>query len=90
MFAAEGQAHKLQRRVATPSFSIQNMRALVPLALSTGERLKNKLMEIIASTPAVTEKVHPGAKIDVCRWVSRATFNLIGSAGARASPRQRI
>ena len=31
MLAAEGQMHKRQRRVATPAFSIQNMRALVPV-----------------------------------------------------------
>lgn len=46
MLAAEGHVHKRQRRVATPAFSIQNMRALVPLVFSKGEELKDKWMNM--------------------------------------------
>ncbi|KAJ3477945.1 hypothetical protein NLI96_g10112 [Meripilus lineatus] len=47
MLAAEGQVHKRQRRVATPAFSIQNLRALVPLVFSKGVTLKNKWGSLI-------------------------------------------
>ena len=47
MLAAEGHVHKRQRRVATPAFSIQNMRAFVPLVFNKGEELKDRWMGLI-------------------------------------------
>ncbi|KAH9925072.1 cytochrome P450 [Amylocystis lapponica] len=83
MLAAEGQVHKRQRRVATPAFSIQNMRALVPLVFAKGNQLKDKWLQILASANAQAEKgqTPAGVKLDVCHWVSRGTFDVIGSAG---------
>ncbi|OBZ71480.1 hypothetical protein A0H81_08492 [Grifola frondosa] len=84
MLAAEGQVHKRQRRVATPAFSVQNMRALVPVVFAKGNELKDRWFSMIADAmtadAAESEKV-AGAKIDVCHWVSRATFDVIGLAG---------
>jgi len=77
--------HKRQRRVATPAFSIQNLRALVPLVFSKGEELRDKWMDIIR---AAEEDQEPSeeqnsrqVEIDVCHWISRATFDVIGLAG---------
>ncbi|TFY74251.1 hypothetical protein EWM64_g9761 [Hericium alpestre] len=83
MLAAEGQMHKRQRRVATPAFSVQNMRALVPLVFGKGEELRDKWMEIIKSQSGDGEKApgSGGVTLDVCRWISRATFDVIGVAG---------
>ncbi|PCH40422.1 cytochrome P450 [Wolfiporia cocos MD-104 SS10] len=86
MLAAEGAVHKRQRRVATPAFSIQNMRALVPLVFAKGNELKERWAQMIgdrqtAGTLSEKEKTSGGAVIDVCHWVSRATFDVIGSAG---------
>jgi len=89
MLAAEGGVHKRQRRVATPAFSIQNMRALVPLVFAKGTELKERWAAMIAQNGVQKEKSGAdekdeklqGAKIDVCHWVSRATFDVIGSAG---------
>jgi cytochrome P450 len=75
MLAAEGQVHKRQRRVATPAFSIQNLRALVPVVFGKGGELRDRWMGIIGDKKE-------GARIDVCRWISRATFDVIGLAGA--------
>ncbi|EPQ57508.1 cytochrome P450 [Gloeophyllum trabeum ATCC 11539] len=79
MLAAEGQMHKRQRRVATPAFSIQNMRALIPLVFGKGNELKDKWLALIyeGSTPGK----EGGMVLDVCSWVSRATFDVIGLAG---------
>lgn len=77
MLAAEGQTHKRQRRVATPAFSVQNLQALVPLVFRKGLELKDKWAELI-------ERQTNGmgiARIDVCHWISRATFDVIGIAG---------
>jgi hypothetical protein len=79
MLAAEGQTHKRQRRVATPAFSVQNLQALVPLVFRKGLELKDKWAELI-------ERQTNGmgiARIDVCHWISRATFDVIGIAGLK-------
>ncbi|KAI0763556.1 cytochrome-450 hydroxylase [Trametes elegans] len=83
MLAAEGQVHKRQRRVATPAFSVQNMRALVPVTFRTGMDLKNRWSELISQAQDLSEdeKKCGGVKLDVCHWVSRATFDVIGLAG---------
>ncbi|KAL1937797.1 hypothetical protein VTO73DRAFT_12816 [Trametes versicolor] len=83
MLAAEGQMHKRQRRVATPAFSIQNMRALIPVTFQTGLALRDRWMALISDVQDVpaSEKAGSGRKLDVCHWVSRATFDVIGLAG---------
>lgn len=83
MLAAEGHVHKRQRRVATPAFSIQNMRALVPLVFNKGEELKDRWMGLIQEQSINGSEKNPtGIRLDVCHWVSRATFDVIGLAGA--------
>lgn len=77
MLAAEGHVHRRQRRVATPAFSIQNLRALVPLVFRKGYELRDKWFELLDKPPTRQE----GIEIDVCHWISRATFDVIGLAG---------
>jgi hypothetical protein len=80
---AEGNAHKRQRRVAAPAFSIQNMRAFVPLMFNKGEELKDRWMGLIQEQAVGDSQKNPtGIQLDVCHWVSRATFDVIGLAGA--------
>jgi hypothetical protein len=84
MLAAEGHVHKRQRRVATPAFSIQNMRALVPVVFNKGEELKDRWMGLIQEHAIKVSQDNPnpiGLRLDVCHWVSRATFDVIGLAG---------
>ncbi|KAI0305588.1 cytochrome P450, partial [Multifurca ochricompacta] len=81
MLAAEGSVHKRQRRVATPAFSIKNMRALVPLVFNKGEELKERWMGLIQKSVSNSEKNSRSIRLDVCHWVSRATFDVIGLAG---------
>jgi len=74
MLAAEGLVHKRQRRVATPAFSIQNLRGLVPLVFKKGNELKDKWIQMTNDHPEPL-------RLDVCHWISRATFDVIGLAG---------
>lgn len=78
MLSAEGQVHKRQRRVAIPAFSIQAMRALVPLVFRKGTVLTEKWMSIIKEAGVASGEGHV---MDVCRWASRATFDVMGTAG---------
>jgi cytochrome P450 len=77
MLAAEGIVHKRQRRVGMPAFSIQNLRSLTPLIFNKGNRLKEKWLQL------GRESSSRELTIDVCHWVSRATFDVIGIAGKR-------
>ncbi|EKM49813.1 uncharacterized protein PHACADRAFT_265519 [Phanerochaete carnosa HHB-10118-sp] len=78
MLSAEGQKHKRQRRIATPAFSMQAMRALIPLVFSKGTELQKKWMSMIQDAGT---KPGEGHIVNVCSWTSRATFDVMGSAG---------
>ncbi|PPQ70689.1 hypothetical protein CVT24_000171, partial [Panaeolus cyanescens] len=75
MLSAEGIVHKRQRRVATPAFSIQNLRELVPVVFRKGDELKERLNGLLNGQSTEQQR------IDVCHWISRATFDVIGLAG---------
>jgi len=77
MLAAEGEVHKRQRRVATPAFGVQNLKALVPIVWGKGNELKNRWLGVIKESGDSEN----GVRLDVCHWISRATFDIIGLAG---------
>jgi cytochrome P450 len=78
MLSAEGQVHKRQRRVALPAFSGQNMRSLVDIAFKKGIQLRDVWMDMLPPEKDTTS----AARIDVCQFMSRVTFDVIGLAGA--------
>ncbi|KAF9778030.1 cytochrome P450 [Thelephora terrestris] len=75
LLSAAGSVHKRQRRVATPAFSIQNLRAFAPIVFERGFRLRDRWRDII------TKNSGDKAVLDVCMWASRITFDVIGAAG---------
>jgi hypothetical protein len=97
MLAAEGTTHKRQRRVASPAFSLQNLRALVPLVFKKGAQLRDRWADLIRDNDAIREEKeveaqvgedaqakqveYKGLKMDIAMWISRATFDVIGLAG---------
>ncbi|KAI0090301.1 cytochrome P450 [Irpex rosettiformis] len=78
MLSAEGHVHKRQRRVATPAFSIQAMRDLVPLVFDKAVALRDKWSALMREANI---KPGEGHILDVCNWASRVTFDVMGSAG---------
>ncbi|KAK7057267.1 cytochrome-450 hydroxylase [Favolaschia claudopus] len=76
MLSAEGQVHKRQRRVALPAFSAQNMRSLVHISFTKGIQLRDVWKGLIDDPSGSTS-----ARIDVCQFLSRVTFDVIGLAG---------
>ncbi|KAJ6593806.1 cytochrome-450 hydroxylase [Mycena capillaripes] len=77
MLSAEGLVHKRQRRVALPAFSGQNMRSLVDIAFKKGVQLRDVWMGLLCAETATP----PSVRIDVCQFLSRVTFDVIGLAG---------
>ena len=85
MLAAEGLVHKRMRRVGTPAFSPRNMHALVPVVFRKAFELRDKWIQLLdkpESEPQQEEK-RSSLTVDVCHWISRATFDVIGLAGER-------
>ncbi|KAI0033662.1 cytochrome P450 [Vararia minispora EC-137] len=80
MLSAEGAVHRRQRRVATPAFSVQNLRALVPLVFNLSEQMKDRWLAL-AAEKAAEGRQEKGMVLDVANWMARATFDVIGLAG---------
>jgi cytochrome P450 len=80
LLAAEGQVHKRQRRVATPAFSISNLRKLVPLVWRKGGEIRDRWILMLDQFEK-QESGQSGMVVDVSEWISRATFDVIGLAG---------
>ena len=78
MLSAEGHVHRRQRRVATPAFSVQAMRDLVPVVFDKAVALKDKWSTIMCEAGVRSGQGHV---FDVCNWASRVTFDVMGSAG---------
>ncbi|EJD02970.1 cytochrome-450 hydroxylase [Fomitiporia mediterranea MF3/22] len=90
MLAAEGPEHKRMRGVGNPAFSVQNMRAFVPITFKKAFELRDKWNSMIDQSNSKSTEEKEGmsneskqleAKLDVCHWISRATFDVIGLAG---------
>ena len=60
---------------------MQNMRVLVPVTFQKGVELKDRWLALIAEAQGDAEAGKQGARLDMCHWVSRATFDVIGLAG---------
>ncbi|KAI9257418.1 cytochrome P450 [Sporodiniella umbellata] len=69
---AEGEAHRYQRKMLNPAFSVSSIRDMVPLMLGPGRTLRDQwLEEISKSDKEFTE-------IKVSRGLSLATLDIIG------------
>ncbi|KAJ3770227.1 cytochrome P450 [Lentinula raphanica] len=71
IFTTEGAEHTFQRKIIGPAFALQSIKTLTPIFLRTAEELRDKWDEIISNDEH---------QIDVCHWVSRATFDAFGMA----------
>ena len=75
MLSAEGIVHKRQRRVASPAFSIQNLRAYSPIVFEEGSKLVKRWRGLIGKSGGNS------LELDVSSWISRVTFDVIGTVG---------
>lgn len=73
LLTAEGEMHKRQRKVLNPAFATGYIRDIVPIFCEKGTDLVDTLLEQV--------KAQPAEGIEMFRFLSRATLDIIGSAG---------
>ena len=66
LFVAEGEEHRRQRKIISPAFSPQSLRALQPIFFSKGEELRDTMMRTIT-----TENKDGGVVFDINNWVPK-------------------
>ncbi|KAJ3986337.1 cytochrome P450 [Lentinula detonsa] len=71
IFTTEGPEHTFQRKIIGPAFTLQSIKTLTPIFLRTAEELRDKWDGIMSNGQE---------NIDVCHWISRATFDAFGMA----------
>ncbi|KAF5392632.1 hypothetical protein D9757_002131 [Collybiopsis confluens] len=71
VFTAEGPEHTFQRKIIGPAFTLQSIKAITPIFLRTADNLRDRWDEILAEGQET---------VDVCHWLSRATFDAFGQA----------
>ncbi|KAL5523770.1 hypothetical protein ACEPAG_7943 [Sanghuangporus baumii] len=82
LLASEGEMHKRMRRVSSPAFSSHNLSDLMHIAMNKAYELRDKWFTMIDEPHAgIEERVDNTTKIDVCHWISRSAFDVIGLAG---------
>ncbi|KAH9955260.1 cytochrome P450 [Russula dissimulans] len=73
---AHGTIHRRQRRIMTPAFSPPQLRSFLPLFLNSALKLTQKWKDEVISLGPTEQPV-----IDVTKWLSRTTLDVIGEAG---------
>ncbi|KIJ68616.1 hypothetical protein HYDPIDRAFT_81313 [Hydnomerulius pinastri MD-312] len=95
VFAMEGEEHKILRKLISPAFSTQAIKAMTPIFFQKAEELRDR-WECLTATPTSidAEGLPPlppppylptrslaDTVLDVSHWFSRAAFDVIGLAG---------
>ncbi|KAH9173526.1 cytochrome P450 [Lactarius sanguifluus] len=73
--AAEGQAHRRQRKIMSPAFSAHQIQSFLPLFHGTASKLVQRWKEVLAANPSGQPLVN------VVGWFSRVSLDIIGEAG---------
>jgi len=73
LLTAEGEAHKRQRKILTPAFGTGHIRASVEVFSEKAENIVNALQ--------IAVKDQPAEGIEVFKYLSRTTLDIIGKAG---------
>jgi cytochrome P450 len=82
LLVAEGATHRHQRKMLNPAFSVNSIRALVPLMAKPGHRLRDTWMAIVKSDEQKVkgENGEEYTEIEVSSGLSLATLDVIGWA----------
>jgi hypothetical protein len=94
---AEGDEHKRQRKALMPAFAFRHIKELYPVFWSKSRELVERLREASKSAVPTSEPknapgqdpeksaadatVHAPGAVEVAKWSSRATLDIIGQAG---------
>ncbi|KAK7029687.1 hypothetical protein VNI00_014385 [Paramarasmius palmivorus] len=80
IFTMEGAEHDFQRKIISPAFTTQSVKALVPVFLQKAEEMRDKWDEMLSSTGMIASDAVKAPTIDVSHWIARATFDAFGLA----------
>jgi len=79
---AEGEEHKMQRKLLLPAFSHAHIKGLVPGFWSKGVEMTEKVAEVMrASRSGAGGNGEEGVVVEMGRWFSLVTLDIIGSSG---------
>lgn len=79
---AEGDEHKRQRKSLMPAFAFRHIKDLYPIFWEKSTNLVNGLMSVARKEGKESvESIDDAAVIQIAGWSSRATLDVIGSAG---------
>ncbi|KAL9585650.1 MAG: hypothetical protein Q9212_001387 [Teloschistes hypoglaucus] len=79
---AEGDEHKQQRKNLMPAFAFRHVQDLYPEFWSISRHLVNTMTtELERLSKAASGETKSDPVLDVANWTSRATLDIIGSAG---------
>ncbi|KAJ8091325.1 hypothetical protein PM082_015043 [Marasmius tenuissimus] len=79
IFTMEGQEHTFLRKLISPAFATQSIKALMPIFFHEAQALKDKWDELVTPSKEVSEA--PAATVlDVSLWTARSTFDCFGLA----------
>jgi cytochrome P450 len=70
---AEGDEHKMQRKILSPAFNFRHIKELYPIFWSKSREMVKKIEEELELADSKT--------VEVSDWASRATLDIIGVAG---------
>ena len=76
---AEGEEHKIQRKNLMPAFSFRHVKDLYPTFWSKSAHLVRNLMDEVGDRGSSSDD--PTNSVEISRWCSRATLDIIGIAG---------
>jgi len=78
----EGEEHKMQRKLLLPAFSHAHIKGLVPGFWSKGIEMTEKVAEVVrASRSGASGGGGEGVVVEMGKWFSLVTLDIIGSCG---------
>ncbi|CUS11563.1 unnamed protein product [Tuber aestivum] len=77
----EGEEHKMQRKLLLPAFSHAHIKALVPGFWSKGMEMTEKVAAVVRASRSSGGEGEEGVVVEMGRWCSLATLDIIGSCG---------
>lgn len=87
IFSQEGAAHRMQRRIIAPAFTLQSIKNMTPVFFQKAEEIAERFKDSLGSAVKLEEDAPSsgltpeGTKIDVALWISRASFDIMGLTG---------
>ncbi|VDB84019.1 unnamed protein product [Peniophora sp. CBMAI 1063] len=81
LLATNGSAHRRQRKILNPAFSISQIRGLAPLMREISVQLRDLIIDDVTSGVQVGSQESKLQEIDIAEWLGRAALDFVGRCG---------